>query len=371
MAVRKKKRKFRSAKSVEEVRVGAATTDWTDVVVTDSLVRQNLNHYHYFSTSKDYIAWTNTWAKSNLSKEDYAAFRKAESWKAGATLGFLCKMMLDGATFGEKRMQWILDNFDRVIQRGKLKIAERTVDVPKQKKNVQDFIAEKTHKLICELEEVLDLWEDNLEFDFYTFLRSNDCSLKNARGILKFYLPIHAEYEAAVKPKNKELFESYSAYSKKKLRSKRDFIKRLIDDCEKFETAKKVSRKPRVSKVKKGKKIDLSNVQFLKANDEYKLQSNMPEKIIGAREVWLFNQRYRTLSILIAEDTFTIKGTTIQGLDDSKSSSKKLRKPNEFFDAVQKTTKIRGRKIFESLKTKAQATTGRLGKDTLILKVYK
>jgi hypothetical protein len=116
----------------------------------------------------------------------------------------------------------------------------------------------------------------------------------------------------------------------------------------------------------------VSKVSYLKDSAEFKLTSIGPANIVGASEVYLFNSKYRTLSRLVssAREGFTIKGTTIQGVDIAASGKKKLRKPEEFFKTAG-TTKAKINKAFTDIKTKPAEANGRINGETLIYKAFK
>ena len=68
---------------------------------------------------------------------------------------------------------------------------------------------------------------------------------------------------------------------------------------------------------------------------------------------------------------FTVSGTTVKNYDAELSFKKKLRKPEEMIDAINKSTKLRALKALKALKTKDSPTDGRINADTVILKVNK
>lgn len=101
------------------------------------------------------------------------------------------------------------------------------------------------------------------------------------------------------------------------------------------------------------------------------LTSVIPAKIIGAKEVYLFNVERRKLSKLVALDgmTLSVKGTTIINVDQDLSQTKTVRKPEVLKSA--KTLGIREmRTIFKDINAVTRPASGRTSDKIIILAVY-
>ena len=146
----------------------------------------------------------------------------------------------------------------------------------------------------------------------------------------------------------------------------------IIDDAEQFMTSKKAVRKTRTVKPKSAAQ-QVSKVLYLKESAEYKVTSVDPMNIIGASELYLFNVKYRTLIHVVTQSSsgFTLKGTTLQGIDADNTSKKMLRKPDEALKELMSMTKTKSLQFFNTIKTSPSAFTGRINEETIILKVYK
>jgi hypothetical protein len=66
---------------------------------------------------------------------------------------------------------------------------------------------------------------------------------------------------------------------------------------------------------------------------------------------------------------FSVKGCTILNYDEATSLAKKIRKPEEIISKVMTVGKVALRKILPDIKAKEQKLTGRINKDTILLKV--
>lgn len=165
--------------------------------------------------------------------------------------------------------------------------------------------------------------------------------------------------------KDKEIRESYSYLTAKQKREILSFYQDCINFIEYIPEAKKIlkPRKPRVVPVEK----KLKSLKFQKTNSELGLSSIQPEKLLGAKVLWVFNSKYRDLIKYESTDGFDLKGTTLQNVSSSKR--KKVRKP-EILKGFFTSTKARMDKEFDALTTKASESPGRINEDTLIMRVF-
>ena len=126
-------------------------------------------------------------------------------------------------------------------------------------------------------------------------------------------------------------------------------------------------RKPRAVSVEK----KLKNLKYQKENNEFKIASINPEKIIGAQELWTFNTKYKIVTVLRALDRggLQVKGTSIIGYDEATSMSKGTgRKPEVVLDKLQNGGKIVLKKLMGELKTD-KALQYRINENTILMKV--
>ena len=101
------------------------------------------------------------------------------------------------------------------------------------------------------------------------------------------------------------------------------------------------------------------------------LTSVIPAKLIGMKEVYLFNVEKRKLTKLVAMQglTISVKGTTIINIDPEQSFTKTVRKPE-----ILKSSKPIGvremRNIFKDINAVERPATGRTSDKTIILAVF-
>lgn len=368
-----------AAKLSEERHVGRETVDWENVTDFELAFRDTLRHYGYFYDIKEGNKWAAEWVKKNYTKAKLADFKAAEPWRTSMTIYSMCKMMLNGATFDEKRMAWLKEGIDSTIAFGnqKRKAVKTNTNTTIQKKSPAEIVKERTSDFIAEIDAKLDAWtsgplSDEEDYSVYNELQKVDAAYNTAKGVLDYYTPQMEEIQELVSEKTEDLVEAYSHMTIKKRKELLVVLKSIVSDAEKYMSAKKVTRKPRKKKAVSSAQI-VSKVKYLKESAEYKVASVDPSDIIGAKIVWLFNVKYRTFTRLESVSTsgMTIKGTTILNFDEEKSAKKKVRKPEEFLSKTTKTTKTKINKEFVDLKTKESVPNGRINADTIIYKVYK
>lgn len=367
-----------AARILEERHIGYETTDWTNPVGMDAKVIETLRHYNYFYDISDGVKWAKEWIKQNRSKTDLKYFSMAEDWRVSMTLGGLCKMMLNGATFDEKRMTWINGKIQEVIDHSKhieQQKKKAKTEVKIERKSAADIVKDRTHDFIAELEDRLDHWTDQEEtFSVYDELKKVDAAYNTAKAVYDYYKPLVEELVELTTKKTEDLVEAYTKSLGGIRMQKRylAFVKKFCDDSEMFMNSKKAVRKPRAKKVVTSSQ-QVAKVIYQKESSEFKITSIEPSNIVGANMVVLFNTKTRDVTILNSSsgNGFTVKGTTIQDIDVENSYRKKVRKPESFLAEATKSTKARVKRVFEELKTKSAEANGRLNTDTIILKAYK
>lgn len=239
----------------------------------------------------------------------------------------------------------------------------------KTRRNPQERIRENTDAIIGNLDQALDARQ--FPSSPYEMMKGFDGGI-NGNIIVEYYEPLKSELEEVLKPSaSPDLKEGYAHMTKKQLQAYLGMVKTIVDDAEKFVNSKRAERKPRATKVKAPSKI-VENVKYQRESKELKITSIKPETILGAKMLCVFSTRYRRLGIYYADSDkgFTIKGTTIYGIDENKSVSKIVRKPEIVLTKVMDAGKVEIEHILKSINTTPTPLSGRLNDDTLILKKW-
>jgi hypothetical protein len=103
------------------------------------------------------------------------------------------------------------------------------------------------------------------------------------------------------------------------------------------------------------------------------LTSARAEDIIGSQQLWVYNVKTRVLSVYnaIGASGLNVKGSTLLGFDEASSVSKKLRKPAVSLESVKTGGKIILKKLMDTIKTKKMVPSGRINKDTILVRINK
>ena len=169
--------------------------------------------------------------------------------------------------------------------------------------------------------------------------------------------------------------EGYEHLASAKYKSWLKFHKGLVDDAERYHANMKITRqvrKPRAIKIKPAAKL-VEKVKYKKEDTEQKLVSINPIDIIKAQSLWVYNTKYRQLSVYHAIDDggLSVKGTTVTQFDEKKSVSKRLRKPHEVLPKLLGAGKVVLRSFMDDIKTNSTVPTGRINEDVILLRITK
>ena len=235
------------------------------------------------------------------------------------------------------------------------------------KVNVQLNIKEAANKYATAVDEAIDEYikTKSSKFDMKEYLMTNTVTGIVAKKIGEIYAPLYNELTSS----DPEIQEGYN-FTRLELRRFAAFIKTVIDCCNQHGVSARV-RKPRVIKTKPAVVVT-AKVNYLKEFPELKLKSIEPSKLVGAKEIWLYNTVYRKISVIRGADdgTLLIRGTSIYNQDLEKSEVKMIRNPEEFFGGIKTIGKRALTSGFKSLTTKASLAKGRLNDQSIILAAY-
>lgn len=246
---------------------------------------------------------------------------------------------------------------------------EPEVQVDEETHSVHDRMKDKATDYIAEVEAILDT-DDNFEFSMYDWLVAKAIPPRYMNKFIEKYQPILVELLLVQEGEDEQLNEGYSHLSEDDLNSLIVRYDELIEDCERYGTNTKKIRKPRKKKVVSVEK-KLQHFKYLESSNEYKIASVKPEKIIGAQEVWMFNTKYRTLTVLRAEDSsgLQIHRTAITKYDEDTSCTKRIgRNTSNFINRVLNTGKVPLRKLIDEINTSAPIQD-RCNENTVILRI--
>ena len=111
----------------------------------------------------------------------------------------------------------------------------------------------------------------------------------------------------------------------------------------------------------------VKSVKYLPSHKDYG-KSISPTQIVGAKGVLLFNIKQKKIAFYTSKKGFTVKGTTIQDIDGGivKTCG---RRDSKWIGSLVGCPISRMMNEINTLSSKEQELTGRINKDTLILRI--
>jgi hypothetical protein len=335
-------------------------------------VRMEVDRQQIVQKVKSYV-------KENYKKDQILL--QAPDWAYAACLPFACS--LHWAELNKKHPDnWDHDAVEKraiayIREQAEKKLAEDDSDKPKVNivtRSPMEIVKDRTEDFIGAVEEVLDDFHRGIDLDVenyspYNELQKIDAAYNIAKGVYDYYSPLREELVELIEKKSEDLVEAYSHLKPKKKKEYLRLVEIIVEDAERYMNSKKAQRKIRKPKVKSADK-QVAKVQYQKESDEYKITSIDPAAIVGARRVYLFNTKERFLIELVCRlpGGFEVSGTTVKGLDEDQSRQIRLRKPMDFIPIVQSKTPTQIAKEWKTLTTVEGPTTGRINKNTIILR---
>ncbi len=210
---------------------------------------------------------------------------------------------------------------------------------------------------------------EKIKVDFYKTLMTMKATKFHLDELSKEYSSLLDELNELTDKEDEQLLEGYNHVSWKAVKQT---IELLTDMNTQFKQIKAVTksaaRKPRAKKPPKIEKI-IGRLKYQKENAEFRVASIDPAKLLGAKYLVAFNTKTRYLTLFYTNDGgFSVKGTTLTNFDETKSFTKKLRKPLDILPLID--TRINAERQFKQLKTEARPANGRMNDFTILYKVW-
>jgi len=328
------------------------------------------NWYNYNYNNDDAKKFVLTYLKTKkASKNIIKKVERIEPAKL-RTLGWQCRIVIAGGSLVQEDEKAMLQKLHDLIQAVKLP-DEDIAPQPTNVVSIQDRIENRASELIGDLEQQVDVFILNgkNDFDVAEWFRNRAVKAQVANKIKEYYQPIYAEAYDALRSTDPDIKYAYKHWKKSELKAYVAFLQSIIAMCETQATVVKATRKPRKKKVKPAAVL-VAKMKYKEKNET--LTSIKPTDIVGAFQLWVFNDKTKALTVYNAVGAgLSVKGSTITGFDEKSSVTKTVRKPDVILPRLLEGGKIVLRKLMDELKTKEKAATGRINTDTIILRAIK
>ena len=349
--------------------------EWTDI--------QSLSDDELSEKTSNALSWYGTIAKhrynkkfllefckvKNYSNDDISLYSRLSSHDISTSISWLARMQSKGYVLNEKQAEKFKADLEQLKEKAnKIEVVQKT---PKNVISIQDRIQQKANNEIAEIEYLLDqhvLVNRTFKYNWEAYLKSRQISPVVAEKIVEFFVKESKEVQELIDVWSTDEYirEEWGHFTKAELKKWKVFLDDLIFQSHALAQTKpsrkrKTKEKPAVQLVKK--------LNYAIESDSYKSVS--PVKIISAVQLWVYNVKTKKLGVYNAEDArgLSVKGSTIQNFNQTTSVCKTLRKPNATIQELLSAGKVRLRTILTDLKTKENSLTGRINKDTILLRV--
>ena len=353
----------------------AEAADW-DGEKFDNRLRKSFYYYNYYYSQKDCKKYVVEWLQKNskLTAEDIRAFNRAGDRLLPMTVCSLIMAHRQGMPFRGRHIEFIVDSVQAVIDQAEPEVVE-TAEGDKPKAyvpTIQDRLNEKTSEIIGELEGIYDDIATGVKnpAKLYDFLVANNVVQSQLGKYEGLFRKRKEELVLAQSKSDDQLREGYSHLKAADFKRIIGWIDDLLSAVDQYRGVKKATKKARVKKAPSKEKL-VAKLKYAKADAALKIVSINPADIIGAGELWVYNIKTRKLGkyVAAAYKQLSIKGTSIEGFDTDKSTSKTLRKPDEKLKEFAKAGKIQLRKFLDDIKATETKLNGRISADVVLLRV--
>ena len=346
----------------------------------DHHMRISLRYYNYFYTTKELKKYLVEWARQQadvahkFDKATIDKFAKASDSLLPLTPCALAKAHKQGMPLHEKHVDYLVSSIKKVVDNlvDEVEVADPTAPVV-VKVTIQDRLNEilKTH--ILHFEELEDALIEGKTVDpkAYDYLTGKNVPQGMLSRIAAVFEKHQDEMNEARAGKDEQLNEGYAHYKAADYKRFDAFYTKLIADLTSYGQVKKATKKVTVRKPPAKEKL-VAKLKYLKEEKTLRLVSVNPVDIIGAQFLWVYDTKTRKLYAYIAEEqggTLGVKGTSIVGYDETKSTGKTLRKPDIQLKEFLSANKVALRTFIKDIKTVEIKANGRINANQVLLKI--
>jgi hypothetical protein len=288
------------------------------------------------------------------------------------TFGFCCRIVANGGTLPDQNQSWFQTTVQEYIQKSK-QTKIKAVETPtKSTPNIQQRLTEKVNEIAGDLEGAIDDYMDSgykRAPSPYAIMQDRAKGM-HANRLIEIFKARRSEYAEVLDTDDADLKEGYRNFTKAQLKKMVAYCDLIITDALKIAGDSVKTRKPRKRKVKSADQV-VAKMNYLDKHEKY--TSIDPKQIIGAMALWVYNTKTRKLGCYLADNAagLGVKGSSLLNYTESKSIQKKLRKPEVTLNEALNGGKVALRNLIGNIRAVESPLTGRINKDTILLRVTK
>jgi hypothetical protein len=253
---------------------------------------------------------------------------------------------------------------------------------------ISPALSERNIEVINAIEDALDIFKIgtfNPKFDIQKCFNDNNIP-EQLHGL--FHSKILKDYSDILTLNVNNDISTFEDWTKKDIESRQMLIKNILIGINGSIDPVKKERKERaiavpkttdnvvkVRAARKKKPVPVSKktakIKYQEIDEELGIKSLKPEKLLNAKEAWIFNTKYKKMEYYYSDTGLDLKGASIIKFDETKSMGKKIgtrtkEKLNEFMTS----SKLRLPKLLEGIKTLPLTNSGRMSENSVILRVF-
>jgi hypothetical protein len=350
--------------------------NWSDEQF-DSQLRRAFYYYNYYYTVKNIRKNLNEWVKKCgiFTKEEGKHFDRVGDKYVPITACSLIMAHNSGMPLKDRHIEFLTTTVKSLISKHRDDTEEENAEVvtePVVRVSIQERLAEKTSENIGDLEGHFDNVIKNVKAEFkpHDFFVARNVPQAQLTKYEKIFESRKEELIAAQSKQDAQLVEAYKHYKAADFKRVIGWIDNLLAAIEQYRGVKQATKKARIKKVPSKQKL-IAKLNYALEDKELKIVSINPADIIGATELWVYNSKTRKIGKYVAQEfkTLSVKGSSIENFDETKSVNKTIRKPEEKLKEFAKAGKVQLRKFLAEIKAVESRLNGRINADTLLLKV--
>jgi hypothetical protein len=277
----------------------------------------------------------------------------------------------------ERHIHQLIGNLETRLASEKTVVVDPAVPVVK-KETIQDRLAEKFSEAMGEIEGAIDeFMTEGKEFSAYKFLQGQNISVQYIAKVAEFIQPKINELNELLEGRDSQLMEGYKHMNKRDVKALIKFYEAIINDASAYKTSKIATRaKPKRKPVPPERQV--KGLKYLREFAELGLKSISPTEILEMSELWTYNTKTRKLGRFVVAmhgdmvvGQLGVKGSSIIGFDEIKSTCKTLRKPAEKLAEFKTQGKPGLRKFMDTIRSVETRLKGRISPETILLRAIK
>ena len=301
-----------------------------------------LNHYSQNFDFKDSKKWSLEWIKTHL-PDEYERLKDEKEHKF-SNRGFVCRMWKNGLVLSDQQKHDLMKFFLNMPTTVPEAEDRDTTPSPKRKP------VEVVNTVIFQMDDVIDAILSDQE-PKPVEIPVDKSKLNEAQAWLEKQI-IDAQEQVE---KQKAILEQLTSV-----------YERCGGIKSKLAPAKpKVKPKETPATLNADKAKAIKTMTYQKKDEETGVESLSPARLVGAKAAIIYNTKYRTLMRFVAKpgEVLAVSGSSIRNHDETKSTSKKVRKPKDFFAVDDRW------KAYDLLKTTERKATTHVSSEMMIIEV--